>query len=912
MILRRLRVQGIRCFRNPVEVDGLSLGTHVVFAPNETGKSTLILALARALFDRYRTEGVEMNSLRPWGTTLSPEMHVEVDVKGKRYLLKKRFLDGARSELLEWNGSRFEPKDEGERADERVRVFLHGESTGRGVTRVDHWGIARVLWLTQRKERTDAPGVGEALRQRLLGLAGMTMLSDKEQQLLDRIEAAYAIFFTSTGKPTKNSPVVKAKEELRAAEEMTRVLSERLQEAVQWTEKIEDNERQLAAAQDALQKYRRDLEEVAKIAQDEERLEQEIRRTKESLAQLQERHDEQQKRLAAVQEDAEEVQRLRDVIAAMEPRIAAAEAEAGVAERALQDAQERERHAATELGRLEQERERARAIDNAAQLRAERGRLRKRASDAAKLAEAISTREQALTARAAPKDEEIRKCEDLQRKIDTGSAKLESLGIEVTFTPDKAREVEWDGLERKSCRLSAKERSVFRGADRGTLVLAGVGTVEIRTGVRDAAELEKQLENWRKELARIFGTYRVDTIDSLRRRRDAVRKDELELASLRESLEERLGEEGDLETLHAGIRKHDGQLAGLAAELQMSSDELAEVEVPDRETIDERWKRARTTRREAERSREESARQSDGLRKQLDKIKAERDGKQREVDTLEAKLQADAVRFGEAKELRKHVATLAAELLLRKSAVTELEARLPPPYARASTRRAGLDSAILQCNDRSKVLQSEVDQCRGKLEQAAGQGLYSQLARAEERVALAREQLEQNERRAAGVETLRKLAAERRDSASRSLVLPIEREVQMRLDYIRGSAGHGSLLAFGAELEAAHIRKDTGEQAPMEMLSWGTQEQVMLCLRLALGSMLATRDAVPEPQLVVLDDPLANTDDGRHARALELIRTAGEHLQIIILTAFPERYRTLGAREYDLVALASRSPASSC
>jgi uncharacterized protein YhaN len=165
--------------------------------------------------------------------------------------------------------------------------------------------------------------------------------------------------------------------------------------------------------------------------------------------------------------------------------------------------------------------------------------------------------------------------------------------------------------------------------------------------------------------------------------------------------------------------------------------------------------------------------------------------------------------------------------------------------------------------------------------------------------------VEQLEQRADGIATLRELAMARHSSANRSVVTPIENEVRVRVDYIRGSVGRASTITFNPDLASAQVRTTTAEEAPLEALSWGTQEQVMLALRLALGSMLAEHGAEAEPQLVVLDDALVNTDGGRHARALDLIQSAAERLQVLILTAFPERYRTLRATEHDLLALMS-------
>lgn len=76
-----------------------------------------------------------------------------------------------------------------------------------------------------------------------------------------------------------------------------------------------------------------------------------------------------------------------------------------------------------------------------------------------------------------------------------------------------------------------------------------------------------------------------------------------------------------------------------------------------------------------------------------------------------------------------------------------------------------------------------------------------------------------------------------------------------------------------------------------ENLSQGAKEQLLLCLRLAV----ATEVAESGHKLVILDDVLVNTDLQRQARVLDLLQTAANTLQILILTCHPERYRGVGA-----------------
>lgn len=70
----------------------------------------------------------------------------------------------------------------------------------------------------------------------------------------------------------------------------------------------------------------------------------------------------------------------------------------------------------------------------------------------------------------------------------------------------------------------------------------------------------------------------------------------------------------------------------------------------------------------------------------------------------------------------------------------------------------------------------------------------------------------------------------------------------------------------------------------------GAREQLLLCLRIAVAQELA----VTEPQVLILDDVLVNTDPVRQERVLETLAAVANRLQVIILTCHPDRYRGVG------------------
>ncbi|NLJ04844.1 MAG: hypothetical protein GX435_03930, partial [Exilispira sp.] len=83
-------------------------------------------------------------------------------------------------------------------------------------------------------------------------------------------------------------------------------------------------------------------------------------------------------------------------------------------------------------------------------------------------------------------------------------------------------------------------------------------------------------------------------------------------------------------------------------------------------------------------------------------------------------------------------------------------------------------------------------------------------------------------------------------------------------------------------------------EVPIDNLSFGTEEQIWFLFRLALGRLLSHE----EKQLVVLDDPLANTDVSRLHRALQILEDAANQLQIIVVTCDIDKYNWLSNANY--------------
>lgn len=911
MILRRLRVQHFRCFRNPVELSGLGTGVHVIHAPNETGKSSLVLAVARALFDRYSTKDREIQQLRPWQTTLSPRITLEFETAGKRYRLEKAFLDDASSVLEEWTGTRFERLADSQQADELVRGFLTSSVPGSGATKVGHWGLARLLWLNQSAERQEVPQLDTSLKARLLETVGVAALSDEEQALLKAVETAYGQFYTpKKGKLVAGGDLLQVEERIRALEDEVARLNQRKVETARLADDITDNHHALAALMEEQKDYELQLAGLHERIEEEVQLERQVAlREKDVESQRQQRQnlDQKQRELLARQQKVTQHEALA---AQKESAIQTAQQVCGRMEEGLRNATERLKAQQGELEKAELRLERGRLLEGARELLEEQRRLEGLVKQGTRLANAEENSRRKTAALKVLSESDVKRTEDVQRKLDQARARLDVQGIEVVFKAESTQNIEWEAEGHTSRhKVSKDDQKVFTGVSAAGLRIKGVGLLSVRTGAEEVGKLQAEVEKHRKELARRLHEQGVEDLAGLRKTWESQQALLHEQQKHEEALNTFL-ETADVESVEAlqeKLREVQGEVGGMVAQLGLSVEGLATYRFSDVASLAEEVKVCKREVKVCEKAREESETAYRKAERQLQVLTQERKDAFGTAHTLRLEVQSQLGAMGMTLEqLGAEVEKAGAELARLENMLQGLRARLPRPEERAATRRQQLQEAQARVADRVKKTREDIIRAETLIGQAAAEGLYSQLCEAEEKLALTKERAQQLQTRARAAERLRNLALAWQEQVSRTFVGPIEKEIHSRLEHIRGG-GRPEHLVLNSEFSEAQMQTSAGLR-PLDSFSWGTQEQTLFALRLALGSLLSTQGPRPEPQLVVLDDALVNTDAARHRRALELIESAGDTLQVLILTAFPERYRTLrGLKEFDLKALSHES-----
>src|ERR1700732_505418 len=91
MIITRIEVRNFRKLLNPVIVDDLGPGLSIIEGDNEEGKSTLLQAIRCGFFEKHTVGGERASSFQPYTSAVRPEITINFEINGHKYVLYKAF-----------------------------------------------------------------------------------------------------------------------------------------------------------------------------------------------------------------------------------------------------------------------------------------------------------------------------------------------------------------------------------------------------------------------------------------------------------------------------------------------------------------------------------------------------------------------------------------------------------------------------------------------------------------------------------------------------------------------------------------------------------------------------------------------------------------------------------------------------
>jgi len=902
MIVRSIRVEGWRCFADPVEVGPFGEGLNVVHGPNGIGKSTLFLALVRGVFDGHKVAGEAMKALRPWGRDLGPSVTLELRCGDVDYRLRKQFLVSPKSEIYRLEDGRYVRLAEGVAADERARELLCGESPGRGASDRRHWGLAQVLWAPQGEMKLEQ--LSATARQTIQQSLGAQVAGEETTAAEQKIAESFARYFTPTGKLRTGAdapPLATLGDQLAKLRERRDKLKTRLaafDDAVHSIESLrlltEQARRKLDDLEKQLQKAQVRADEYQNVVSDRDK------QTSEAAA-AKARFDELNSRIEAIRAATEDQRK---------------------AEAAIVSLQEQAASAAREVQLRTEEADRANAA--AEQVRRERDAVRdaaRKASDAVRFADVTrqlasleerleqlrlaQTELDALVARrggvVAPDARSLAQLQKAIRERDEARVKLDASLISVVWQAEGDWNLETVRADAPLDRpVASGEEVALRGSPEVVFRIPGVGTIRASGPTGSAEPLRKNWEQAAAKVDQLLAVHGGQPLEQLQQASLLAAELDQQIDKVRARIDAILNRKpiDDLRIEQANLTAQRRELLEAYPDWEQSPPNPAQMRA-EADRIDREF----TDRIDAaENARQQAVAAVSAAAQQVARHEENLKNAQQQLQAAKQRLAVAQDDGRTDQERREQLGELALQWQAAKTRLAQLEEQL---------KGFGVDP-----RNEVKVLQRQLDATReettttldrlrfeqGKLDAIINEAPYSALAAEEEAIDELENRIEREQLQADAIRLLHETLSRRKRELIESLVGPVRQRAMQTLSRITGSRFERLEISDTFDLSGI-VPRTSPEPVSLEQLSGGEREQAYFAVRLALADIAMQG----ERQLVVLDDVFTFTDTSRLARIVQVLEEAAERFQIVMLTCHPERYRGLpGAKFFDLEEIVAR------
>ncbi|WP_191578956.1 AAA family ATPase [Achromobacter insolitus] len=881
MKISRIALEEFRKFRQPLSLDGLQDGLNLFVGPNEAGKSTVAAAIRAAFLERYSTSKVA--DLAPRGESgARPSVEVAFTHADHAYVLKKQFLSKARCELVVDDGAQ---RLDGEEAENALAGLLGFEMPGRGQSKPDLAGVPGLLWIRQGDGQNlhEAAGfAGSHLRDALTQLSGELASGDGDR-LFDRVSAERAALLDARNGRPKGS--------YKDAEDaLARALSER--------DECGQAMAQLNADVDRLAELRREHERAqaaqpwkdfeAKAVQARARLAA-LAKEREAFDGLQREQAQAAQTLALLQDQVRRDQQDEADYQALLRDARAAHAHVQAMQEPLARAlQQRQSHAAAveaarrRVARLQALADRRDLERQLAQLTPEIERL----DGALVAATHLIQQGSALRTEAVQleiSDAEIEALRKAGRELGNLQLQQQAVATRLRYRLDAGAQALLDGKA-----VSGAGEVLLTAA--AELDLPGVGRLQIEPGGQDLPALQRDLARAESASAALLKRAGVDTLADAEQRHARYNALQRELEGMRKTL-----------SIHAprgvdALRTQRDEALARLAQLQERLSKLppaqetedgiadADADIGDDDLPDavQALREAEAVAAQAEKAVADAQRalDADTARAQLLEGQAAARGAELQSGERSAQRHARAGRLAEVRSAHDQL-----ELRVREARASLAEHR--PELAEQDVQRFEKSAAIER--DAQHKRHGDILQLQGKLDQAGAQGLGERLSEAQAACERLQRRRDEFARRAAALDLLQKLLADKRAAATQRLQAPLAR----RLNHYLALLFPDAALRLDDALLPTALRRGDGEDA-LDALSFGTREQLGILARFAYADLL--REA-GRPTLLLLDDALVHTDDARRDFMKRALFDAATRHQILMFTCHGEAWRDMGVEQ---------------
>lgn len=880
----------------------------VIRGPNETGKSTLLEAIQRALFLKSSVTGQIQRAMRSTLHGGQPEVELTFESAGRTYTVHKRFSGTSGTTTLRQHGGDSWQDSE---AEQLLAEIVGTDVSGQRVNEErikEPWAHLLVL---QGESGQDPIAHANRHRADLLSRfqesgGAIVQESERDAAVAAGVVSLKAEFFTQKGKELKNSPLGRLRTAIEVAESDHATAVAGLQ-----------------AIERAMDDYERALRDIEAIEASIAELEADQQVCEQNLIEahaLERRLEQQAEKLTEAQREAARLSKLAKDIRELNDATVRCVAELAPKEQQLTEIDALRKLKQSDLDRAEQECDAAakaaakarsaleliNCFRQQAALIAARNQLDARKKRVATARQEQEQCRQGLARLPAIGDlelEELKAAADARSRADAALEAI-SAGLEVMAT-DVPVNVDGKNLPIGETRLLTSPVEIEIG-DVVRLSLTPGGGTNLGQASEDAREARAALE-------RKLEVLRVDSV----RKAEQTAAERQVLAQTLEQLASRLNSD-EFASLDADFDENSEQLAQVEASIAQLRENGADFVPPtDDKDIRALSSEAEKSRRAAEESEESAKSERKQLIEIISDLAQQRQSCDFEIrataanrDKLRGRLDALLSQQGDGSDLEaklaEHRAVVKAEQDALDSISREFESRQP---VQLELDKGRLKRAIESAQERLGTARSNRDIAKGALSGDSNLDPKERLERTSAELARLKEELERHELQAEAVALLDRLFTEEQHRLASEYTAPLIEKASGYLRCVLGPAANVRMELADSEFTAFGLDREQSSLGTFafEYLSGGTREQMAAALRLSVAEILASGHDGCLP--VVFDDAFTNSDPERTRsiqRTLDLAANRG--LQIIVLTCSESDYAGLGAAE--VVLERPRAPAT--
>ncbi|NLJ49739.1 MAG: AAA family ATPase [Candidatus Atribacteria bacterium] len=900
MIIKKIYLENWKIFRNPFERD-FSEGLNIIYGPNESGKTTLIDSIRTTLFSKHTSQSEKIKSLVPWGSSLSPGATITFSHYDELYRISKRFIS-SQSLLEKFVDGSWERIAEGDRADNEIIKLIGGKFPSRGDTKPELWGLGQTLWMVQGQPIIEKEqNLNEETLSSIQKLIGAVVETDIEKKLFNKILTQFLNIYTEKRRDfRKDSQIFIIKEQIKALEKEKEEIDLKKVEKENLIQDIEDKEILLQKKKPMLEAALQEKDELkSKInlahehRLNREKLNEEVKRISSDYKNLAEQIGEIQKN----ENNIKEIE-LHNEKLSKEKKLSEEDLE-----RLLKEIDTFNQNLDNRIGIYEQKETEHRyaltahtAIQEEIELKEKEERLKK-VND---LEQEKLEKKKKLESLIAPSQKDLNIIEDYYQKIHDAQTKFDALGLKIKVSA-QTNIFGKIHLDDKSVEFDIKkgEKKDWISHEVARISFDKVGEIEIMSGSEDVKEMKKELEEFKIEFEKRTAPYETKAIDELRDR--FHQKNELE---------------NHIKRLENEIKGHTknvkeiviGEIAELKKRIESNWSKIPENFDLKKYAENENKTQAKEICvkkiNELEKELEEHKDKERNLKKDLDELNKKKDTVQNKIRNLEKTLHGNNERKSVIQKSLENLQKDGLTLKEREEKLNEISIELDRKERALQKYTEEIEEmenqpekAFVECENKMKRLDQDIHQLEKDLAEKNGK-LKSMLVsfkdtnRIEEELFFLKEEERRLEVEASAIGLLYDLIQVYKTKSIESLSDPVKKLVNEDLKRLLG-------IKYTVHLDEgikpiSVVSSSWGAEVPIEDLSFGTEEQIWYLFRLALGRLLSYE----EKQLVVLDDPLANTDASRLHRALQILEDAAKQLQIIVVTCDVDKYNWLSNANY--------------